>query len=260
MSTEELYTAISLGLFGLALGSFLNVVVDRLPRGKSIVTRASHCEVCDTRLGILDLVPFLSFLALRGRCRHCGARIPAKLPAVELFTGLVFAYIGYEYGFEWEALILLVYSSILIVVFMVDLERQLILNSVILPAILLAVALSPVRPDNVSNEALEVFWKSMAGGGIGLGVILLIYLFARGGMGEGDIKLGAFIGLITGFPAVFTALLLSFISGGLIGTFLLITRIRTRKQAIPFGPFLAVSALLHLFWGRDIYDWYIDIF
>ncbi len=249
-----------LGALGLSIGSFLNVVIDRVPRDESIATRSSYCEVCHTNLGALDLVPVLSYLFLRGRCRHCGAKIPVRLALVELFTGLVFVYVGHQWGLSWTGALVLVYSVFLIVVFMIDLQRSLILNKIILPAIIIALALSPFRPNNTPDEILEVFWRSMAGGGVGFGVLLLIYIVSRGGMGAGDPKLGAFAGLIVGFPVAFAVLLMSFVGGGLVGAFLLITGRRGRKEAIPFGPFLAVSGLACLFWGNDIWDWYIDLF
>ncbi|MFQ5876059.1 MAG: prepilin peptidase, partial [Dehalococcoidia bacterium] len=169
-------------------------------------------------------------------------------------------YIGYEYGLTVEAALLAIYSGFLVVIFMIDLERGLILNRVIFPATLLALALSFLRPDTISEGTIEVFWRSMAGGGIAFGTLLGIYLLARGGLGEGDVKLAAFVGLVSGFPVVVTTLLASFVGGGLVGVFLLTTRIRSRKQAVPFGPFLALSTLAHLLWGQDIYDWYIGLF
>ena len=258
MSSE--YIAAELGVFGLAVGSFLNVVIDRLPRGQSIVSIPSHCAVCHTQLGILDLVPVLSYLWLRRRCRYCRTKISVKLPLVELFTGLVFAYVGYEYGLSLSTALLLVYGGFLIVVFMVDLEHGLILNRVIFPAIIVALGFSSLRPETISDGPLEVFWRSMLGGGIAFVLMLVIYLLARGGMGAGDVKLGAFLGLITGYPVAMMALLMAFVGGGVVAAFLLVSKIKGRKQSIPFGPFLSLSALVSLLWGDSIYDRYFNLF
>ena len=254
------FIALFLGLEGLAVGSFLRLLIDRLPRGESIIRGASHCEACHTRLGIRDLVPVFSYVWSRGRCRHCGAKIPVSLPLVELFTGLVFAYIGYEYGWSVDMVLLMIYSGFLIIIFMVDLEQGLILNRVVFPAIVLAGGLSPVRPDNTSDGVLEVFLRSLLGGAIALVIMLAIYLLFRGGMGEGDVKLAPFIGLLIGFPVVLITLLMSALGGGLIAALLILTKLRRRKDRIPFGPFLALSALVSLFWGQDLWDWYSDLF
>lgn len=260
MDSGTTVAAAVLGVLGLCVGSFLSVVIDRVARGESMVTVSSHCEVCNVRLGAVDMVPVLSYLFLRGRCRHCGATIPAKLPLVEFFTGLVFAYIGYEYGFGLSGGLLLAYTAILIVVFMIDLERELILNQVVILATAIALVFSAYRPDPVYDETLEVFWRSLAGGGIALGALLAIYLLSSRGIGGGDVKIAPFLGLITGFPVVGITLLMAFVGGGLVAILLILARIRSRKQRIPFGPFLALSTLASLFWGDTIYDWYIGLF
>ena len=265
MAPASVFEMAVMGVLGVSVGSFLNVVIDRVPRNESIVTRSSYCEVCLKRLGPVDLVPVLSYVFLRGKCRHCRAKIPAKLALVELFTGLVFTWIGYEYGFSWDAAIAVGYSSTLIVIFMIDLERSLILYKISFPAVAAAMALSAFRPFNATEGTLEVFWRSMAGGGIGFGVLIFIVLvslliLSRAGMGEGDPPLGAFIGLMVGFPQVVAALMISFVGGGLVALALITTGKRGRKQAMPFGPFLASSGLACMFWGDKIWDWYIELF
>lgn len=240
-------------LLGLAVGSFLNLCIDRLPGGQSIISPPSHCPACDHRLGVLDLVPLLSYLWLRGRCRYCRAPIPLRLPLVELATGLLFAFLYFhyrEFGLSLELGISLVYASLLTIIFVIDLENQLILDKVVYPGMALALVFSLFWPGpGVVN--------SLIGGGIGLAAMALPFAIYRRGMGIGDIKLGALVGLMTGFPPVLVALLLSVIAGGLVGSFLLIFRVKKRSDPIPFGPFLATSAMVALLWGPAIYQWYL---
>ncbi|MBI2846510.1 MAG: prepilin peptidase [Chloroflexi bacterium] len=245
--------SVILGIFGLAVGSFLNVCIDRLPQGWSLISPPSHCDSCQRRLAVWDLVPVLSYIWLRGKCRYCSATVSIRLPAVELFTGLVFAYIGHRYGLSLQGLSLLIYSSILIVVFFVDLERGLILDRVVYPGMALALVFPFFLPE-------PGVLGSLLGGALAFLLVLVIYLGSRGGMGGGDVKLAGFIGLATGFPLVLVALVLSFISGGLMASFLLLTRRRERKDAIPFGPFLSGTALVMLFWGTSLLEWYLSLF
>ena len=135
-----------IGLVGLAVGSFLNVCIDRLPRGQSIVALTSHCDSCGHRLSVLDLIPVFSFLWLKGRCRYCRTRIPRRIPIVEMATGVLFGFVALRYGVTVEALVVLAFVSVLLVVFVVDLERSLILNKVIYPSLAVALLVVPWGP------------------------------------------------------------------------------------------------------------------
>ncbi|MBI2855482.1 MAG: prepilin peptidase [Chloroflexi bacterium] len=236
-------------LLGLAVGSFLNVCSDRLPAGESIVRGSSHCDACQRPLSPVDLVPVLSYLWLRGRCRYCGAPIPPRVPLVEAATGAIFGFLYWEFGLGVELAVLLAYASILVVIFVIDMEHQLILNVVVYPAMPLALALSFLWPDPTPLSA-------MLGWAVGVGLVTLPFLLYRQGMGMGDIKLGGLIGLMAGYPHVLVALLLSVIGGGLVGSVLLLLRIKGRRDAIPFGPFMATAAFVTLLWGKAILDWY----
>jgi len=237
-------------LLGLCTGSFLNVCIDRLPRGQSIINPPSHCSACNHKLGILDLVPLFSYLWLRGRCRYCRATIPLRLPVVEGMTGLLFAFLYWKFGLGLELGISLVCACLLTVIFVIDLENQLVLDKVIYPGMALALAFSFFWP------GLGVL-SSLAGGALGLGVMALPFIIYRRGMGMGDVKLGALIGLMTGYPLVVVALLLSVITGGLVAASLLAFKIKKRKDPIPFAPFLATSAMITLLWGQAIWQWYL---
>lgn len=251
-------------VLGLFVGSFLNVCIDRLPRGQSIVRPPSHCSSCNQRLAIKDLIPLFSYLWLRGRCRYCQARIPLRLPIVEGITALLFALIYWKYGLEPQLGIVLFYACILTVIFVIDLEHQLVLNIITYPSMIFALGLSLLQPE-IAEEAPLVggitgqLVSSIVGGAIGLAFMALPLIVYRRGMGLGDVKLGALIGLMTGYPIVLVALLMSVISGGLLSIFLLATRIKSRKDPIPFAPFIAASALVTILWGQPIFDWYINI-
>lgn len=253
-----LYSAVVTIIFalaGLSVGSFLNLCIDRLPADQSIVSPPSHCPICQRKISAFDLVPFLNYLWLRGKCRYCHTSIPIRIPIVELITGLIFAFLYLHFGFEHnlELSLSLVYASWLIVIFFIDLEHQLILNKVIFPGIVVAFAFSFLWPDLGVVNAL-------IGGGIGMGMILLPYIIYPKGMGEGDIKLALMIGLMTGYPEVFIALLLAVIGGGLLSAVLLLFQLKKRTEAIPFGPFLATAAMVTLLWGEEIFDWYWGLF
>ncbi len=237
-------------LLGLFVGSFLNVCIDRLPREQSIINPPSHCAACDHKLAILDLVPLFSYLWLRGRCRYCRARIPLQLPIVEGVTALMFAFLYWKFGLGLELGISLVYASLLIVIFVIDLETQLVLDKITYPGMALALAFSFFWP------GLGVI-SSLIGGAIGLAAMALPFIIYRRGMGMGDVKLGALIGLITGYPLVVVALLLSVITGGLVGAMLLAFKVKKRSDPIPFAPFLATSAMVTLLWGQAIWQWYV---
>jgi len=237
-------------LLGLFIGSFLNVCIDRLPQGQSIINPRSHCAACNHKLGILDLIPLFSYLWLRGRCRYCRAHIPLRLPIVEGVTGLLFTFLYWKFGLGLELGISLVYACLLTVIFVIDLENQLVLDKVIYPGMALALAFSFFWP------GLGVI-SSLEGGALGLVAMALPFVIYRRGMGMGDVKLGALVGLISGYPLVVIALLLSVITGGLVAATLLIFRIKKRTDPIPFAPFLATSAMVTLLWGQAICQWYL---
>ncbi len=249
-------------LLGLFTGSFLNVCIDRLPRGQSIIKPPSHCPACKHKLGTLDLIPLFSYLWLRGRCRYCRAPIPIRLPVVEGVTGLLFTLLYWKFGLSLELVISLIYACWLTVIFVIDLENQLVLDKIIYPGMVLALALSFFWPgieviSLMPEGALGRVVSSLTGGVFGLVVMALPFVIYRQGMGMGDIKLGALVGLMTGFPLVLIAVLLSWITGGLVAAILLALKIKKRKDPIPFATFLAASAMVTLLWGQVIWQWYL---
>jgi leader peptidase (prepilin peptidase) / N-methyltransferase len=252
-------------LLGLFVGSFLNVCIDRLPQGQSIVTPPSHCPECNRKLRFIDLVPIVSYLTLRGKCRYCRAPIPIRLPIVEGITALAFGLLYWQFGPGLELAALLVYFSILTLIFFVDLEHLLVLDKVTYPAMAIAFVFSFFRPE---IRTFTHFWpglgveSALLGGISGFAVMAFIVVIAqavygREALGWGDVKLAALIGLMTGFPLVFVALLMSWIIGGLMAVILLISKIKSRKDVIPTATFMAITTMITLVYGQTILQWYI---
>lgn len=246
-------------ILGLAVGSFLNVCIDRLPQNKSIVNPPSHCEACQHKLTAKDLIPVFSYLRLRGRCRYCQASVPRRLFWVELATCLIFALLYWHYRLTPELGIMIFYACLFIIIFVIDLEQGLILNKVVYPGMVVALLLSLV-PQRGLTMVIEPGVASSALGGVtGFAVFLLIAIVSHGGMGWGDVKLAALIGLTTGFPLVFLSIIMGAILGGVVAVALVIVRKKRFKEGIPFGPFLAVATMVTLLWGRHILSWYLGL-
>ncbi len=240
-------------LLGLVVGSFLNVCIDRLPERQSLLGPPSHCPACQRRLSLGDLIPVVSYLLLKGRCRYCGVAIPQRLIWVELATGAMFALLWWGFGPGVQLGIVTVYGCLFIAIFVIDLEQGLILNRLIYPAIPITLLLVLLRPE------LSIA-SSLTGGGIGLAILFLAVIISRGGMGWGDVKMAGLIGLVTGSPAVFIAILTAIIGGGLVAAMMLLLSLKKRRDTIPFGPFLAVGAMIGLLWGSSLWDWYTHLF
>jgi prepilin signal peptidase PulO-like enzyme (type II secretory pathway) len=255
----EILLIVIFALLGLAVGSFLNVCIDRLPLNKSIVFPPSHCEACQHKLAAKDLLPVFSYLRLRGRCRYCKAAVPRRLFWVELATALIFALLSWHYGLSPALGIMAFYACLFIIIFVIDLEQGLILNKVVYPGMVVAflLALYP-WPWLTQSVGMRVAYAAL-GGGIGFTLFLLIALVSRGGMGWGDVKLAALIGLATGFPLVFLAIIMGAILGGIVAVALVIAKRRKRRETIPFGPFLALATMITLLGGNNILSWYLGL-
>jgi leader peptidase (prepilin peptidase)/N-methyltransferase len=179
---------------------------------------------------------------------------------VEFLAGALFAYVGYRWGIAAVGLVALLYISILLVTAAIDLERQLILNSIVYPAALVALALAPWGPPGQDANGWRAYLSALEGGALAFGVPLLIYILSRGGVGEGDVKLGAFLGLALGFRGALVALPLSFVIGGLWAIALLVSRRKRLHDIIPYGVWMALGSIVSLFWGEVILDWYRGLF
>jgi len=229
-------------LFGLAVGSFLGLVIDRVPRGQSIVSPPSRCDHCHRRLTPLDLIPLLSYLVLRGRCRFCGVRIPIRSFLVEAATAAFFALVILRFGQTSEAWVIVAFGSLFIAISVIDFEWTIIPDKLVLVGVIAALAVAPFGPAADGRTLAEAIVSIAVGGALGFGLMLLIYVGAlmiyksNVGFGFGDVKLGALIGLVTGFPEVLVALYIAFVSGGVVAILRLLLKIRGRREGIP-GPF-----------------------
>lgn len=240
-----------LALMGLAVGSFLNVLIDRLPQGRSLLRPPSHCESCGTRLAPRDLVPIFSYLWLRGKCRYCGAHLPLRLPLVELSAALLFLFLGWHYGQSLPLAAGLIYGSLFLALMVTDLERGLLPDVLVLAVGLAGFLFSFwVGPGP---------WQSLIGGGVGLVALYLPYLIFKEGMGGGDVKLSAALGLTLGFPYILIVLFLAFVAGGVASAILLALRMRRWKQTMPFAPFFLLAAFLTYLYGPALLNTYLRL-
>lgn len=240
---------------GLLIGSFLTVVVDRVPRGASIVQPGSACGSCGHELGPLDLVPLVSWFVLRGRCRHCGARIGWEPVVMEVGTVALFVAMVIHFGPSWEAVAYCVLMAGLLALTWVDLREQRLPREITYTTAALGVPLLVVaalvqdRPGRIATM--------LGGAAIAFAFMGLVYLASRGGMGDGDVRLapllGAYLGWL-GLGVVPVGLFLGFLLGAAVGVAAMVVGSAGRKTALPFGPFLAVGTLLGVLFGRAIID------
>jgi leader peptidase (prepilin peptidase)/N-methyltransferase len=239
---------------GAVTGSFLSVVAHRVPRGESIVGPRSRCAGCGAQIAAYDNIPIVSWLLLRGRCRSCGERISARYPLIEIGTGLAFAATALVLHGEPAQLVLgLVFVATLAAITLTDLELRVIPNKVLIVSALAGVALAAaLDPSSLPERAIAA---AAAGGGL-----FLVALAYPRGMGLGDVKLAAVMGLYLG-RAVAPALLIAFAAGALVGLALIARDgAAARKRAIPFGPFLALGGLVGVLAGDQIVSWYLSTF
>ena len=251
-------------IFGLFVGSFLNVVILRLHRQESFIRGSSKCLFCGHKLYPRDLVPFFSFLYLKGRCRYCRERFSVQYPLVELATALAFVLVFVRllgdfspdfltpltilHLFNWWALV-----AFLIIIFVYDLKYYLILDSVVWPAVILALTANLVLGMPVWSLLLAM----LAGGGF----FFLQFVISSGRwIDGGDVRLGALMGAILGWPHILTALFIAYILGSIFSIFLLAGRKKGLKDKLPFGTFLALATFLTMLYGQTLVDWYWSLF
>lgn len=240
-------------LIGTIFGSFLTLCAYRIPREQSIVFPASHCLLCKTKLAVKDLVPVLSYLLIKGRCRYCHGRLPTRYLFIELVSGCIFLWCYRVLGLSFELISALIFSSYLIVITVIDYDHQLILDKILVWLAGFGAAIQLwLRDIPVGEMALA----SAVGGGI----LLAIVIVSNGGMGWGDVKFAAVLGLWLGVPYTVLVLLLAFIIGGISGMLLIAFKVKSGKDVIPFGPCLAVGAFIAMLYGNRLITWYLEKF
>lgn len=250
-------------VFGLFVGSFLNVVIFRVKSGAGFIWGRSHCPECKKTLHWFDLVPVLSFFALKGKCRYCQKKISIQYPLVELATGALFAAFLWRTAFlidfaESPGLFLITlfyycfFASVLIVIFVYDLKHYLILDKIVFTCLFLSLPAITFMP---GINGLSAIIAALSGSGF-LGIILLL---TRGkGMGAGDVKFALLLGFMTGWPLIIVTFFLAFSIGAIVGLVLILFKIKNLKSEIPFGTFLGIAAIITLLAGKELLEWYLS--
>ncbi|MHB0979765.1 MAG: prepilin peptidase [Thermoleophilia bacterium] len=251
MSGLEVYLTVCSAVFGAVIGSFLNVVVHRLPARESLVSPGSHCPRCGHPIRWYHNVPVVGWLALRGRCHDCGELISWRYPAVEGFTGLLFAGAYLVYGPQPRVLLIMAFVAALVAVTFIDIDHFIIPDRIVLPGTFVglgaSIALDPGR-----------WWEYVVAALGGAGFLLVLGLLWAGGMGMGDVKMALMMGAVLGASTI-VAFFVAFFVGGVGGALLLATKAKGRKDRLPFGPYLAFGSLVAAFVGPQILDLYLSV-
>jgi leader peptidase (prepilin peptidase)/N-methyltransferase len=245
------------GVLGLVVGSFLNVVIYRVPQGVSVAAGRSHCPHCDAQIAGYDNIPVVSWLLLRGRCRSCDGPIAWRYPAVELLTGVVFALLAWRFGLSWELPAFLYLGAVGIALAFIDLDTKRLPNAIVLPSYVVTLVLLALPA--LLDARWDDYLRALLGGAALFAFYFVLAFIYPAGMGFGDVKLagvlGGYLGWL-GWGAVFVGGFLGFLLGGLVGGALMVARRAGRKSAIPFGPFMVAGALIAVFVGPAVADWY----
>jgi leader peptidase (prepilin peptidase) / N-methyltransferase len=238
-------------IYGLLLGSFFNVVGLRIPEQKSIVAPRSACPTCEHQLKLYELIPVISYLIQKGKCRGCQSRISPIYPFFELLTSVLFATAPLVIGWSGELVVALTLISMFIIIVVSDIHYMIIPDKILIwfaGIFLLERIVWPLSP----------WWDSLLGTITGFMLLLIVALVSKGGMGMGDVKLYAVLGFVLGFKLVLLSFFFSTLFGAVIGGLALLFKIVKRKQPIPFGPFIAAGTLTAYYWGSELIDLYIQ--
>jgi leader peptidase (prepilin peptidase) / N-methyltransferase len=239
-------------ILGLLIGSFLNVCIYRIPRKESIAWPGSHCPGCGYVLKWYDLLPILSYLFLRGKCRQCRSNIALRYPLVELITGLLFLAAYSNYGLGWILLSKCVFICLMLVIGLTDLEHYIIPNIIVFPGIVVGLLIAILPGPLTLTNALA--------SGIGAGLFFfIIWFFYPKGMGEGDVKLALMLGTFLGWPNIALAIFLSSLLGSVGGVITVAIKHGDRKTPIPFGLYLALGSLITAFYGQQLLQLYLNL-
>ncbi len=241
---------LALGL-GLLIGSFLNVCIHRLPLKEPIAVSRSRCPSCGKPIRSWDNIPVISFLILAGKCRDCGKKISRQYPLVEMANGVGYFLLVWRFGAGFPTVVYAVFFSSLLVITFIDLDHQIIPDAITLPGMVVGLAASGfLLPTGLASALLGLF--------LGGGLFYAVAVLSRGGMGGGDIKLIAMIGSFLGWKGTLLTILTGALAGSVVGLFLMAFYGKDRKFPVPFGPFLSMGALIALFGGTYVWDWYLQ--
>lgn len=238
-------------LFGIIIGSFLNVCIYRIPAGKSIVNPPSSCGSCGVKLNYIDMIPVINYIINKGKCRYCGEKYSLQYPAIELLNGILYLTLYTKYGINVYFIVYSLLSSILIIISFIDYRYKIIPDRVIIAGFICSIILNIVHYNIILDKFLGML--------IGFGIFMLIAVVTNA-MGGGDIKLMALLGFIFGINGVLFITAACFILGAIISILLLILKIKGRKDEIPFGPFISIAALLYMLYGDLILGYYYSLF
>lgn len=253
-------------ILGAIIGSFLNVCIYRVPKNESIVSPPSRCTSCGRPVRAYDNIPILSYIFLRGKCRDCKAGLSLRYPLIEFLNAVLYVLALRRFGIAspWILAAYFVFVSALIVIFFIDLDHQIIPNSITIPGIPIAIILgSTILPDPFTGHQLLGPRNSLIGFAAGGGFFYLVAVlgkavFKKDAMGGGDIKMMAMVGGFLGWKGVILTTFMGSLSGSVVGISLILLKGREWGSRIPFGPYLAAGALISLLWGRDILRWYLN--
>lgn len=248
------------GLFGLAFGSFMNVVAYRVPLGRSVVNPPSACPACDSPIRPRDNLPVVSWVLLRGKCRDCGEPISARYPVVEALTGLLFVVTVLIIGVAWVLPAYLWFAAVTMVLILTDLDHKRIPNRILYPGTVVGLVL--LAGGALLDGGAGDLGRGAMGGVFYFSALFVLALIARGGFGFGDVKLAFMLGLFLAFRGwehLLVGIFLAFFIGGVIALALLLTRKKGRKDAVPFGPSLVLGAWTGIAYGLEIAEWYLRV-
>lgn len=250
-------------VFGLCIGSFLNVCIYRIPLEKSIAWPGSHCPLCQNRIAWYDNVPVLSYLILRGKCRHCHVRISPRYPLVEMLTGVLFVGVYNHYGLDWMTLVFWIMAAGLIVGTFVDFDHMIIPDRVSMGGMVFGLAASAWLPQLHGVETIgDGLVRSLIALVFGSGILWIVaivgkWVFKKDAMGFGDVKLLGAIGALIGIPGVIYTILISSLVGTIVGISLILIGGREWQSRIPYGPYLAAAAMSWVLGGDQLWGWYV---
>jgi len=258
----EIVIPVGVFLFGAVIGSFLNVCIYRIPRKESLAFPASHCPQCQAPIRFYDNIPIVSWVLLLGRCRKCKQSIPFQYPLVEALNAVGYVYLYMRFGLTAAMLIYALFLSALIVITFIDLHHMIIPDVISLPGIAVGLIFSllylVIRDGSHLFLVLPpTFTNALTGAVLGWCLFYLAAYLSKGGMGGGDIKLIAMIGAFLGWERMLLTIMVGAFAGSVVGIGLMIFFKKGRKYAVPFGPFLALGALVSLFWGSFLIEWYL---